>query len=370
MHGGSHRATGCEALPRLDERGISPRGVQESFGLISPARNHGDPKSVQKRLRRRGIYIIVRKCWNVFPALLQQPGRSGVRMRPAPVGGGFALPDYWIWCGSPIHGEDGRYHLFASRWPRSLSFTHWAVASEIVRASASRPEGPYQFEEVVLPPRDPAYFDGRVTHNPAIVRAGDTFLLFYTGATFDGPAPTPDDPAIQNGARWQQAWHNKRIGLATAKSVLGPWTRPDHPALDVRPGAWDSVITSNPAPCVCPDGRILLLYKSTPDRHDPRDGVFRGRFHLGGAMAERWDRPFQRISDAPLLRIDRPDAHVEDPFCWHDGRTTRPAKLERPQILFENGRPTHLFFATCDSESNLSQATRTWTMVIPLSSGP
>ena len=338
------------------------------------------------------------------------------RMRPAPVGGGFALPDYWVWCGSPIRGDDGRYHLFASRWPRTLSFAHWAVSSQIVRASANRPEGPYRFEETVLPPRGPGYFDGRVTHNPAIVRAGDVFLLFYMGATFDGPDPTPDDPAEQPSARWQQSWHNKRIGLATAKSVLGPWTRPDRPALDVRPGAWDAVITSNPAPCVCPDGRILLLYKSTPDRHDPRDGAFRGRFHLGGAMAARWDRPFQRISDAPLLRFDHPDAHVEDPFCWHDGagfraimkdmtgaiggepqagiaaesadgrswrladppqaysrtvrwsdgRTTRPAKLERPQILFEDGRPTHLFFATCDSEINLKHATRTWTMVIPL----
>ncbi len=338
------------------------------------------------------------------------------QMRPAPVDGGFALPDYWVWCGSPIRGDDGRYHLFASRWPRSLSFAHWAVCSEIVRASADRPEGPYRFEEVVLPRRGGGFFDGRMTHNPAIVRSGDTFLLFYTGATYEGPDPTPEDPAEQPSARWQQSWHNKRIGLAYAKSVRGPWTRLNRPVLDVRPGAWDSVITSNAAPCVCPDGRVLLLYKSTPDRHDPHDGRFRGRFHLGGAIASSWNQPFERLSDEPLLRFDRPDAHVEDPFCWHDGerfraimkdmtgaiggepqagvaaessdgrtwrlsdppqayarkvrwsdgRTTRPAKLERPQLLSQHGKPTHIFFATCDSEVGLDRATRTWVVAIPL----
>ncbi|MGV2786981.1 glycosyl hydrolase family 43, partial [Clostridium perfringens] len=31
---------------------------------------------------------------------------------PAPVAGGFRMPGYWIWCGSVIKGEDGRYHMF------------------------------------------------------------------------------------------------------------------------------------------------------------------------------------------------------------------------------------------------------------------
>ena len=27
------------------------------------------------------------------------------------------MDGYWVWDGSTIRGEDGRYHLFASRWP-------------------------------------------------------------------------------------------------------------------------------------------------------------------------------------------------------------------------------------------------------------
>ena len=37
------------------------------------------------------------------------------RILPAPKNGGFSDPDYWIWGASVIKGEDGNYHLFASR---------------------------------------------------------------------------------------------------------------------------------------------------------------------------------------------------------------------------------------------------------------
>ena len=37
------------------------------------------------------------------------------RILPAPINGGFQDPDHWIWGASVIMGEDGRYHMFASR---------------------------------------------------------------------------------------------------------------------------------------------------------------------------------------------------------------------------------------------------------------
>ena len=68
------------------------------------------------------------------------------RLQPAVVGGGFELPDYWVWCGSPIRGEDGRYHLFASRVPKEVVFhPHWLFRSQIVRAESDTPVGPYRF---------------------------------------------------------------------------------------------------------------------------------------------------------------------------------------------------------------------------------
>lgn len=77
------------------------------------------------------------------------------RMLPAPLNGGFRMEDWWVWCGSAVRGEDGRFHLFASRWPKWLPMhPGWLLRSEIVRASADNAEGPYTYEETVLPARE------------------------------------------------------------------------------------------------------------------------------------------------------------------------------------------------------------------------
>ena len=113
------------------------------------------------------------------------------RLQPAVARGGFELPDFWVWCGAPIRGEDGRYHLFASRVPKEVPFhPHWLFRSEIVRAEAEKPVGPYRFAEVALPPRGGDFFDARSTHNPNIRKVGDTFLLLYMGTNYDGPTLT------------------------------------------------------------------------------------------------------------------------------------------------------------------------------------
>jgi hypothetical protein len=116
-----------------------------------------------------------------------------IGMLPAPRNGGFQDPDYWIWCGSAIRGEDSRYHLLASRWPRKYPF-YWGYCfySEIVRAVSDRPEGPFEFAEVVFADRGAGFWDGRMTHNPTIHRVGDTYLLFYIGTTFEGEKPSVD----------------------------------------------------------------------------------------------------------------------------------------------------------------------------------
>src|SRR5215217_7444136 len=82
---------------------------------------------------------------------------------------GFRMDGYWIWCPSIIRDDQGLYHMFASRWPDWLPMhPGWLTNSEVVRATATRPEGPYQFAEVVLPAREPEYWDGRSTHNPTV----------------------------------------------------------------------------------------------------------------------------------------------------------------------------------------------------------
>jgi len=328
------------------------------------------------------------------------------RLLPAPKSGGFAMDDYWVWCGSAIRGDDGRYYLFASRWPKELPFFEgYIVASEVVRASADTPEGPYSFEEVVLPDRGSHHWDGRMTHNPTIHRWGDTYLLFYIGATYAGARPGAD--ALRSGDCPQraQSYPNIRIGLATAPSVFGPWARAAEPVLLPRPGKWDCTVVTNPAPCVHADGSISLYYRSnTPDG-----------LRIGVASAPGLGTAFERLVDDPVLHFAGGD-FVEDPYVWQtgdhyeliakdmkggltgevhagvhatspdglnwrvseppkaysrqvtwdDGTTTVLGCVERPQLLIEDGEPTHLFAATGDGPGGFRECSRTWNMVLPL----
>ncbi len=346
------------------------------------------------------------------------------RLRPAVAGGGFALEGWWVWCGSAVRGEDGRHHLFAARWPGRLKFLPaYQSYSEVVRASADRPEGPYRLEEVVLGDRGPEHWDGRMTHNPTVVRWQGRYVLFYIGTTFDGPKPSAEELA-EGPAFWP--WYRRiRIGFAESESVCGPWRRRDQPLLVARPGMWDEHVVTNPSPCVASDGRLLLYYRS----------FIRGRgCRLGLAIYEDLDAGPVWRSDEPL--VDARGVSLEDPFVfetggpagsgeagpagqghfemlakdlngaatgelhacahllspdglrWHlapepkayglllpfdDGITRRLSHVERPFLLVEGGEPTHLFAAMAEGGQESAGAfegvTRTWNGVVPLGTG-
>lgn len=329
------------------------------------------------------------------------------RLGPAPVKAGFSQPDYWVWGGHPVLGEDGRYHLFVARWPKQRPFFKgYIVSSEVVRAVADTPVGPYEFQEVVLPPRGAGFWDGRMTHNPTVRRYGDRLLLFYIGATFEGPIPTAEDLLHRDCKIPDQTYATIRIGMATADSVFGPWERREAPILLPRPGKWDGTVVTNPAPCICEDGGILLYYRSnTPDG-----------LRIGLARANDPDSPFLRVCEDPVLQLHG-RAFVEDPYvwqtgngyqmlakdmtgeitgerhagvhllsgdavswepaphpkaysrrvCWDDGTVTEQGHLERPQLLLKEGEPAYLFAATADgSPGQWDDLSRSWNMVIPL----
>lgn len=314
---------------------------------------------------------------------------------PAPADGSFRRDDHIVWGGSVVKGDDGRFYMFASSWPKSVTMRNWVTNSEVVLASADTPEGPFQFEKVVLPPRGPEFWDGMMTHNPSIHRHGDKFVLFYVGTTYDFEMPTEQVSRDVYG----EVWNGKRIGVAIADSPYGPWKRFDEPILHPRPGQWDGAITSNPAPAIHEDGSVLLVYKSAPVPYPERNQ--NRALHFGLARAPHFLGPYERINDGQKLIIRGAESErVEDAYIWRanglyhmvskvfsdrltgeresgfyaysedgirwslpetpmaysrtitfdDGTTREQHKVERPQVLIQNGHPTHIFFATADPE--------------------
>lgn len=360
---------------------------------------------IRAKVHWLGRFVAVWATAMLVGATLAFAGGFSDRLLPAPVGGGFRMEGYWVWCGSVIRGEDGRYHMFASRWPQRYPFFEgYVFYSEVVRASSDRPEGPYHFEEVVLPVRGEGFWDGRMTHNPTIHKSGDTFLLYYIGSTYAGDAPGAEE--LRSGkAKLGRSYDNIRIGLATARSVRGPWARRDRPILEPRPGKWDGKIVTNPAACVRRDGSVLLVYRSNTPQG----------LRLGAARAATFEGPYERVSDEPVLQLPGGN-FVEDPYIWEsgdhfemiakdmtggitgekhagihatsadglvwtpspqpkaysrtvrwsDGTQTTQGSLERPQLLFQDGKPAFLFAATADGPGGFRAASNTWNLVIPL----
>ena len=238
-------------------------------------------------------------------------------MLPAPMNGGFSMEGYWVWCGSVIRGEDGRYHMFASRWSKEYPMhPGWLVASEIVRAVSDTPEGPYEFQEVVLPARGPQYWDGRSTHNPEITKYGDTYYLYYMGSTHPFPELEHPQEMKHEDPLTIVARANKRIGVAVSKSIFGPWERSNKPLFVPRPDHFDNFFVSNPAPCIDRDGGCTMIYKTRTYIENLHAPFLHGPMSFGIAKSAQCSDGFRSILDQPLFAGQ--GIELEDPFIWRD----------------------------------------------------
>ncbi|RAW01125.1 glycosyl hydrolase family 43 [Pseudochryseolinea flava] len=296
-----------------------------------------------------------------------------------PIGRNLQWKDGYVWCNSPIDGPDGKVHVFYSRWTADRKMGGWLNGCEIAHAVANSPEEPFEYVETVLAPRGGDAWDATTCHNPHIQKVDDKYCLFYMGNS--------------NGQT-----NTKRIGLATATSLAGPWQRPDEPLLQPGDaGAWDDHCTTNPA-FVKRNGKYWLFYKSwnTKD-YETTTGPIRGNRKYGVAISSTLEGPYIKSAHNPILDFSARgnNEQLEDAFVWCEGKRfkmlardmgfynhevglyleskdglkwshpemayaslkeyvsepeppshlKRYGRFERPQLLIRNGRPTYLFTA-------------------------
>jgi hypothetical protein len=272
---------------------------------------------------------------------------------------------------------DGRFHLFASRWPNTGptaqgDLSGYRAASEIVRAVSDSPTGPFEFVEVVLAGRGAGFWDSQMCHNPKICRSGSDFVLYYIGS---------DSPMGR-----------RKIGYAVAKSIVGPWVRMPQP-IPLTPDA------NNPAPLILGDGSVMVAFRDDQlQMHIARADVFNGKYEIvarniypNGPLED----PDLRFSDGKfhLIMEDnegiltgavRHGGHLvsRDGLIWvpaepvkaythtveyTDGRTVTFDRRERPEFFDatsdSKGRtePTHLL-------TGVKLGGESWCVVQPLAS--
>jgi hypothetical protein len=203
---------------------------------------------------------------------------------PRDINNGLEDPKVENWCywdGSIVKSDDGRYHIYASRWPQTMSHSEgWHLGSKGMHASSDKIMGPYTDHGLVYP----QWMDG-LGHNVSGLRMHDGRYAVVTSEVTTGEvfvAESPDGPfellgQIQvdnNGFEPGLARYNKNGRMSNVRILLRP------------------------------DGRYMLIGRSTAVMLS-ENGIL-GPYKI---MNDRIYKPYP----------DLPQTKNEDPTIWHSG---------------------------------------------------
>ena len=253
-------------------------------------------------------------------------------LQPIPDNAVFEDSTYYIWGSSPVKGDDGKYHLFYSRWEKKYRFSAWVTHSEIAHAVPDHLFGPYTHHDVALPERGEKFWDGHTTHNPTIHRFGNKYYLYYMG--------NRGDRVETKGLNWSHR-NAQKIGVAVADSPYGPWKRFDTPLVDASNDATapDALAVSNPSVVQCPDGKFLMVYKAIGRKN---------KMPFGGPvvhMTALSDSPTGPFVKNPKLAFTCEGSNfaAEDPYIWVQGRRFYAIVKDMTGVFTHRGRSLALF---------------------------
>lgn len=315
-------------------------------------------------------------CWIVFFGTCYGQDKLNISDRISEIDERniFRTPDYYNWGGSIIKSEDGKYHLFYSRWPKATKFTGWLVYSEVAHAVSDSPAGPWTYVETALQGRGKGNWDAITAHNPKIKKFGDYYYLYYISTNLGVNQEYTEEDLMEiaqtgySHPNWKILRPNQRTGVAKSKSLNGPWLRQDETLIE--PAGPITTLTVNPAITQGRDGKYYLIVKG--------DKPNETRFIRNQAMAigDHPDGPFSILPKAVIDDLDTEDMSLwydqeldyyyavfhahgfigmmssEDGINWDkaenyrlmpkeihkkDGSLLQPDRLERPFVYYEDG---------------------------------
>ena len=264
------------------------------------------------------------------------------------------MKSYNYWDGGIIKGEDGTYHMFASRWAESAGHNGWMSDSHCVHATSSNLYGPYTDKGL-------CYTDnGGVCHNVNALRlrAGDT-----SGKKF---AVTCSGSVGGSGR------------VYGADSLDGPWTYIGDLKLDLNGHTGRFMSGDNFRTILRPDGKyecINGLIGIADNVMGPYKAQMSGKFtdtvpgHIDAACRNNMEDPFIFYSGSQYhvmyncwsaskaffysstdgINWKAEDGYAYDPASnmvrTTDGTINHWKLLERPSVYIEDGHAVAMTFA-------------------------
>lgn len=355
----------ARAMARAMTGRLAKLGAQLSVRADTGEPVEPDPRALDDAVKER-------KSQPEPPALPGDDLDLAAMCRPVSAANLVRDEDWFNWCNCIIKDDEGTYHLFYARWPKSIGFYSWLTHSEIARATADRPEGPYTFVETVIPSRGAEAWNRITAHNVKVECFEGRYYLYHIG-TNDGGRGLTEAELVATAKQgyshpnWMVLRNNQRTGVAVADRLEGPWTDLPHPV--VEPGGPVSTVTVNPDVWRGADGRYYMIFK----------GDYPGvRIAQALAIADRPEGPFRvqsemvysarRTEDTSAWWDPERELHYaifhdregfglitsKDGVSWRearhyraadkriertDGEPIAPARYERPFVYTENGVP-------------------------------
>ena len=307
----------------------------------------------------------------------------------------FDTEGYFNWGTSLIKGDDGRYHLFYSRWKNELNFTGWLTHSEIAYAISEKPTGPWEYKGTALKGRGGKHWDAITAHNPKIKFFDGNYYLYYISTNMGDKTITETEliktaQVGYNDPNWRILRSNQRTGVAVSNSIDGPWKRFNQPL--IQPSGPITTLTVNPAIAKNKDGMYYLVVKGDKPNDTNRtrnQAISISKSPLG---------PFKMKPNAVIDYMDTEDmsiwfdekrdrfygifhAHTyiglvtsADGVNWEkanaykvmdkliarkDGESIKPDRMERPFVYLEDGKPSVLSLG-------VKKGNRSYSVFIPL----
>ena len=281
-------------------------------------------------------------------------GLPGVRPRDQK--NGLEDPTNTQWCywdGKIIKGKDGRYHMFASRWPEKNGHGDWKN-SVAIRAVSNSVTGPYIDQGPLFTDHGgkghnvtaDTLPDGRYVVLLSDTRPGDIYLA----SSLDGPWEFQGSVKID--------WNGfKAPGRLANVSLV---VRPDGNFLMISRHGFIMLSTAGimgpytvQGPSVYPT--ISGLDNATAE--DPVIWFSGGQYHI---VVNWWnDRKAYHLTSRDGIHDWKLVGLAYDPrrdfVRYTDGTVNRWTKLERPGVVMENGHVSHFTFAVVDSEKNMEK---------------
>ena len=247
------------------------------------------------------------------------------------------------WDGAVIQAKDGKWHMFASRWPEKDGHGGW-WGSSAVHAVADDVMGPYEDKGLLWPDDQNGKGhnvtaltmpDGRYAVTISETRPGEVFA----SDSLDGPWKSLGRITVKDQPNWRA-------------SNVTPVLRPDGKYMVVQRSGQimlsDNIIGPYEiqGPSIYPDVKGMLL----ENLEDPIAWYSGGLYHI---VVNSWSqRKAMHLTsrngvDKWTLRGAAYDPRI--PFLrYTDGTVNQWDKIERPGVIMKDGHVTHFIFSVLD----------------------